>query len=265
MGFAKKRPFLIALLIMLSAAIAGGKPFDISISDAVSEAVFSVLGYPVSAIDGFSRSGAKTAGKGKTGTAKLSAEAVAFAELKRENRRLKRLLKLAEKTPGKWIAATVAGTSPSPFSYKILILDKGEKDGIKEGMSVAAEIGGTGKTGGAVVGRILKSLRRNSQTLVITDPASSVDAFTQRTRARGVVKGRGNGCVMEYIDAQADIQTGDIVLSSGRDGVYPRSMIVGTVGRIHSGSGIKKAEVIPAADPYSLEEVIVIPGAPEEL
>jgi len=265
MGFAKKRPFLIVLLIMLSAAIAGGKPFGISISDAVSEAVFSVLRHPVSAIDGFSRSGAKTAGKGETETAKLSAETVAFAELKRENRRLKRLLKLAEKTPGKWIAATVAGTSPSPFSYKILILDKGEKDGIKEGMSVAAEIGETGKTGGAVVGRILKSHRRNSQTLVITDPASSVDAFIQRTRARGIVKGRGNGCVMEYIDAQADIKTGDIVLSSGRDGVYPRSMIVGTVGKIHSGSGMKEAEVIPAADPYSLEEVIVIPGAPEEL
>ncbi len=265
MGFARKRPFLIVLFIttLIVTVAYYGKAIK---SDALSGAVFSALRRPLSAINTLKSTGSPE-NKKRTGDGKsvLRPETVVLEELERENRRLRGLLKLADKTTGEWTAATVVGASPSPFSYKILILDKGEKDGVREGMPVTAQIGGAKKINGALVGRILKSHRNNSQVLAITDPASSVDVFIQRTRDRGIVKGRGRDCVMDYIDAEADIEKGDVILSSGRDGVYPRGMIVGTVGKIRSGSGIKKAEVNPAAKPYSFEEVIVLTGAPGAL
>ncbi|MCI0454726.1 MAG: rod shape-determining protein MreC [Candidatus Dadabacteria bacterium] len=187
---------------------------------------------------------------------KLRQEKFQLWEAELQNERLKKLLGLKEDTLYDVVSANVIAGSPSILRSQVVIIDKGSKDGISEGMPVATYEG--------IVGRILLTGGKSSEVILITDEISAVDAYIHRTRARGIVKGTGDGCVMEYIEKKADVSVGDKVISSGRDGFFPEEVVIGTVVETEASGGFIRARVSPDMDLNSLEEVVVILKSPEK-
>ena len=100
-----------------------------------------------------------------------------------------------------------------------------------------------------------------SKVLLVIDPQSRVDGYVQRTRARGTVRGRATEeAEFEYVLREEDVQPGDLVLTSGLGGVYPKGLVVGRVARVRRKPyGLfQRAVVEPAVDFRKLEEVFVI-------
>jgi rod shape-determining protein MreC len=180
----------------------------------------------------------------------LRQEKFELAEIKAQSTRLKKLLDFKDVSPYPVVSANVIGASPSMLRSQVVIVDKGGADGITEGMPVASYDG--------IVGRILLAGDKSSEVLLITDPVSAVDAYIHRTRARGIVKGVGSGCVMEYIENKSDVSVGDKVISSGKDGFFPKGVIIGTVTDISPSGSFISAGVSPHVDLNSLEEVVII-------
>jgi len=186
---------------------------------------------------------------------KLREERFRLWEEELQNKRLKNLLGLKKVYSYKTLSANVIGGSPSMLRSQVIIIDRGKEDGVSEGMPVATHEG--------IVGRIFLVGAKSSEVILITDEISAVDAYIHRTRARGIVKGTGNGCVMEYIEKKADVSVGDKVVSSGKDGFFPSGVVIGTVIGVESSAGFIRARVSPDMDLDSLEEVLVILKAPE--
>lgn len=181
---------------------------------------------------------------------KLRQKTIEISEVKLQNERLKKLLQFKESTTHKTVTANVIAGSPSLLRTEVVIIDKGAESGITEGMPVASYDG--------IVGRIHLVGDKNSEVILITDPLSAVDAYIHRTRARGIVKGTGNSCVMDYIENNTDISNGDKVISSGKDGFFPKGVLIGTVDNIEQKGGFLSAHVSPNVELKSLEEVLVI-------
>lgn len=181
---------------------------------------------------------------------RLRRERFELAEVRAQNERLKKLLNFKENNSYPAISANVIGASPSMLRSQVVIVDKGSVDGVSEGMPVASYDG--------IVGRILLAGEHSSEVLLITDPVSAVDAYIHRTRARGIVKGAGTGCLMEYIEKKSEVSIGDKVISSGKDGYFPKGVIIGTVTSIDLKGSFISAAVSPHVDLNSLEEVVII-------
>lgn len=101
-----------------------------------------------------------------------------------ENGRLRQLLGLKGTVGLPSVAAQVIGEDNSPW-FKTLVINRGAVDGLAEGMPVVAASG--------VVGQLVKVAAGSSRVLLLTDHASGIAAVVQRSRARGVVKGQGEG------------------------------------------------------------------------
>lgn len=181
---------------------------------------------------------------------RLRREKFELAEVKAQNKRLKKLLNFKEDNSYPAISANIIGASPSILRSQVVIVDKGSLDGVSEGMPVASYDG--------IVGRILLVGEKSSEVLLITDPVSAVDAYVHRTRARGIVKGAGTECRMEYIEKKSEVGIGDKVISSGKDGYFPKGVIIGTVTSVDSKGSFISAAVSPHVDLNSLEEVVII-------
>ena len=130
------------------------------------------------------------------------------------------------------------------------MIDKGKNSGIEKDMAVSTNLG--------VVGRVHSVGNNNSMVMLLTDPLSSIDAIVHRTRERGIVKGLGSKCMMQYIEDENKISKGDKIISSGKDGIFPKGIIIGTVAMIESSGGLYQATVNPEIDTNTLEEVLVI-------
>lgn len=186
----------------------------------------------------------------RTEIEQLRKEKYELSEYKLQNVRLKKLLEFSARTEYPVVSANVIGASPSILRSQVVIVDKGLGDGIQEGMPVASTKG--------IVGRVLVAGDKSSEILLITDPVSAVDAYIHRTRARGIVKGVGTKCVMEYIEKKSDVSVGDKVISSGKDGFFPKGVLIGTVTDINPRGTFITAEIEPYVDLSSLEEVVII-------
>lgn len=150
------------------------------------------------------------------------------------------------------LPANVSAEDLSPW-FKSITIDRGSSDGVEPGMPVITHEG--------VVGVVSGISPRFARILLMVDPQSQVDTYTQRSRARGSARGRADGtCTLQYVLREADIQAGDDLLTSGLDGIYPRGLRVGRVSRVESEPyGLfQRVEVEPAVDFYALEEVFVV-------
>lgn len=171
-------------------------------------------------------------------------------EAKIQNKRLKKLLNYKEEHAEKVISANVIAGSPSIIRPEFVMIDKGEKSGVKREMAVSTDLG--------VVGRVHSVGKNNSMIMLITDPLSSIDAIVHRTRERGIVKGLGNKCLMQYIEDKDNISEGDKIISSGKDGIFPKGILIGTVAKIEADGGLYEATIDPEIDTNTLEEVLII-------
>jgi rod shape-determining protein MreC len=169
-----------------------------------------------------------------------------------EGRRLARLLEMKEALQAPTLAASVVGEDLSTWS-RTLVINQGSSSGLKEGMAVVAADG--------IVGQIIKVASESSRVLLLTDHASGISATIQRSRARGVVKGKGEGlCSLEFTTREEDVKVGDQVVASGIGGVFMKGLPIGEVTMVKRGEfGIFQTITIrPAVNSDHLEEVLVI-------
>lgn len=117
-----------------------------------------------------------------------------------------------------------------------------------------------------LVGRVVTVAGPYSKVQLITDHAASVGAMILRTRRQGVVRGSGLGqgdLELDYVPRQADVKPGDLVLTAGIDGVYPRGVPIGTVVKVESGGQLfHRIHVAPAVDLGALDQVYLLDHTP---
>jgi rod shape-determining protein MreC len=186
----------------------------------------------------------------------LESQADRAATIESQNSRLQALLDLREAMPGQSVAARITGIDASGL-FRTAILNKGERDGVNKGMAVVAPAG--------VVGKIVATSPNAARVLLLEDPSSGVDALVQRSRARGIVEGSLNGgCQLKYVKHREDLRIGDLITTSGLDGIFPKGVVIGTIVRLSREEGglFQTADLEPAVDFNKLEEVMVV-EAPE--
>jgi rod shape-determining protein MreC len=177
---------------------------------------------------------------------------IQFKEIKLANSRFRSLMNFKKTMTDRVLSAEVIGKDPSPW-FKTVLIDKGKKDGVERGMAVVVPKG--------IAGQITDVSSHYSKVLLIIDHNSAVDALVQNDRARGIIKGDAEGqCLFKYVLRKHNIATGDIVVSSGLDGVFPKGLAVGQVsGVFKPKSGIfQEVTVTPYVDFEKLEEVLVV-------
>ena len=164
---------------------------------------------------------------------------------------LRQLLELRERANLETTAADVIAAAASP-EFRTVTIDKGTNEGLAADMAVISPAG--------VVGRVILPASRASKVQLLIDRNAAAGALIERTRVQGVVEGFGDGSLrMEYVPGSSDVKPGDLVVTSGIDGIYPKGFVIGTIEQVGAGSGgYHHITVRPAVDFTRLEEVLVV-------
>jgi rod shape-determining protein MreC len=192
----------------------------------------------------------------KKQVAQLRSENNRLREQTQSEMRLRKVLQLRTQVGGPAQIAEVVGRGPSPF-LQALFINKGRKDGLVRGMPVLQADG--------LVGRLEKTSDHHAQVILLNDPSFAVDCLSQRSRVRGVWSGHPDGfCQIKYVSRNDDIQTGDAIITSGLDELFPKGIILGRVKRVVSQvkGNFLFVEVSPLVNLGQLEEVLVIQKKP---
>ena len=179
------------------------------------------------------------------------------SHLAREAERLRGLLELREIFPLKTLVAGVVSRDGVPW-FRSLTIDRGTADGVALSAPVMSPNG--------VVGRVIAVGPHAARVQVLLDRDSGVGVLIERSRVSGVVSGQvfqsetGTGdLVLKYVPERDDVVVGDVVVTSGFDGIYPKGLMVGRVSYVGEGSGLlKEIRVEPSARFEQLEEVLVV-------
>lgn len=183
---------------------------------------------------------------------KLKMSSAAYQEIKLENERLKKLLEIKEKSPMSLLPGSVV-SEDLLSENQTLTIDKGLSDGVKE------QMGTLGLNG--VIGTVLKSSSKRSQILLLTDRFFVVEGVIQRSREKLIVEGTGDIFITaRHVRTSIDIQIGDLIVTSGGGGVFPKGLPIGIVEDIKvSNAGITKtANIKPLADLFNAEELFIV-------
>ena len=187
-----------------------------------------------------------------------------LAQLEVENERLRKLLAVKEREKASGQVTQILYTARDPFSRKIIV-DKGQQAGIVAGQPAIDETG--------VVGQVTRVFPFSAEITLITDKDQVVPVQIVRSGQRSVVFGLGNGQLeLRYMPANADIQIGDVLVTSGLDGIYLPGFPVAKVVNIERDSAYSFARIfcVPIAGVENFGEVMVLdprqalPPAPPE-
>lgn len=139
-----------------------------------------------------------------------------------ENAHLRELLKLSERVTTQSITAEILYDARVAYSRKVII-NRGTSDGVALGRPVIDEYG--------IVGQITRVFVSTAEVTLIVDKSYAIPVQVARTGLRGVAYGRGQSAQLElrFMEANADIQAGDMLVTSGIDGLYPPGLAVGQV------------------------------------
>lgn len=183
------------------------------------------------------------------------AELNAMREARAENERLRALLGYTETTVEPEIAARVIGVNASPHFISLRI-NRGESDGVRTGMPVLTSDG--------VVGQVSRVVGGSADVMLVTDPSSKLGVVVQRTRVRGTAIGAGGGqtLTLDNVLYADDVVDGDVVITSGTDGLFPKGLVVGQVEKVtrEANAMFLKARIVPAVDLRRVEEVLLLPS-----
>ncbi len=175
-----------------------------------------------------------------------------YRELLATQGRLEELLQFKQTINRPVLAAQVIGLDPTGW-FKSVIIDKGKWAGLRLDMPVVNAFG--------VVGRVVSVSSNYAKVLLIIDQNSAVDCLVQRSRDRGMLKGlMSEICKLDYVAKSNNITVGDIVVTSGLGGVFPKGLPVGRILDVKEISGelFKDIKIRTAVDFSKLEEVLVI-------
>ena len=175
-----------------------------------------------------------------------------LAQLEAENERLRKLLSVTEREKANGQVSQILYTARDPFSRKVIV-DKGQQSGITAGQPAIDEAG--------VVGQVTRVFPFSAEITLITDKDQVVPVQVVRTGQRSVVFGLGNGQLeLRYMPANADIQTGDMLVTSGLDGIYLPGFPVAKVVNVERDSAYSFARIfcVPIAGVENFGEVMVL-------
>lgn len=173
-------------------------------------------------------------------------------EYKQEAQRLQKLLDLKDTYQIEGTGARVIGRSSEAWSQTVII-NKGSDDGVSTGQTVMGTSG--------VVGQIVSTSSHTATVRLLTDPQSGAAAMVQSSRAEGILRGSLVGLLyLEDLDADAEVNVGDVVVTSGLGGSYARGLIIGTVVKVDAQQGdtSRRAVVSPNDAISTLEDVLVV-------
>jgi len=167
--------------------------------------------------------------------------------------RLQAALNLQSAVAVPTLAAEVIAGYVNPGILTVTI-DRGSADGVLEDMAVIAPVG--------VVGRVIGPVAAHAARVqLLVDQHAAAGAVIERSRAGGMVVGRDADPTlrMDLVSYLADVKIGDLVVTSGADGIYPRGFTIGWVETADRGEGLYKSITVkPSVDFRSLEEVLVV-------
>ncbi len=188
----------------------------------------------------------------------LNANIGRLRQVSAENERLRSLAGFRDDFKLRTTAALVIGRSPTSWQ-SVATISLGSQDGIKERASVVTDRG--------LVGQVVTLTKGTAIVQMIDDRRSGVAVEVVRTGATGIVEGRLNGTLrLRFIAGDADIKQGDLVVTSGTGGVYPRGIKVGRVNEISDTAYSLEKEILlrPAVVYRKLSEVLVVTDRPGE-
>lgn len=172
-------------------------------------------------------------------------------EIRLENKRLKNLLHVKEKGSSVVAIAKVISSGLRKWPA-IILINKGKQDGIKKNMAV--------RTSDGLVGKVIDVLPEFSRVLLLTDPSFSVSVRIQPSRIEGIVSGKGNGqCILKYVLKEEKIEQGQLLVTSGLDGLFPEGIPVGYLDNIEGVDELFVTfNVKPVIKLNRIEEVMII-------
>ncbi|NLC23237.1 MAG: rod shape-determining protein MreC [Oxalobacter sp.] len=143
-------------------------------------------------------------------------------QLASENAHLRQLLKLNERLSVKSVPAEILYDARTSYARKV-VLNRGSNDDVVAGQPVIDENG--------VIGQVTRVFLSTSEVTLLTDKDQAIPVLAARTGIRSIAYGRGQSGYLElrFMEANADIQPGDVVVTSGIDGLYPPGLAVGEV------------------------------------
>ncbi len=184
--------------------------------------------------------------------AQLVLENARLAEARAENERLRALLAFTEQTPLRFVPARVVGTSTQGFVNSV-VLDVGRNKGLHKNMPVVSAEG--------LVGKLYTVGHGQSLAQLLTDRNARVSARVQRSRVTGIVRSvHSTLFLLEQVPKRADVQVGDVVVTSGLTPLFPPGLKIGTVSEVSEDAPglFMTISLTPAADFGRLEEVLVV-------
>lgn len=186
--------------------------------------------------------------------AETRAELHTLKEAEGTNARLKAMLGYVESTAEPEIAARVIGVNLSPH-FLSMRLNRGEDDGIRAHMPVVTPEG--------VVGQVVGATGGSADVMLVSDPTSRLGATIARSRVRATAAGVGDGksLSLEFAARGDDVVNGDLVITSGTDGVFPGGLVIGRIDgvtRVQTAMFLT-ATIVPAVNLQRVEEVLVVP------
>ena len=195
----------------------------------------------------------------------LEVEVQKKEELTKENERLKTLLELKTESKYKILPAQIIGRDPSLW-FDSAIINRGSLDGVKLNMPIV--------NNGGLIGRVIAVSPITAQINLVTKDKSGLGGVIGElatSNAIGVVSGNGKKELLEmgYIPGTVEVQVGELVYTSGQDGIYPAGLKLGEVAEVRPGSATVPQQIFirPSAKLYSMQEVAVLlyepPSKPE--
>ncbi|MDP8222286.1 MAG: rod shape-determining protein MreC [Candidatus Lernaella stagnicola] len=184
----------------------------------------------------------------------LRGNLVELNELRTANKHLTEILEMKVPNTSPVAYASIIGRGDKT-AFHVILLDKGTGGGIVKGMAVVAPSG--------LVGYVAAVTKRAAKVVLLTDAGARVDSVIQRTREPAMVFGLGKDrCTVHYLESGADVAEGDVLVSSGLGGIFPKGIAVGVIQHVERGEFdvIRNITVAPAVDLDRLEHVAILPS-----
>ncbi|APA86096.1 rod shape-determining protein MreC [Paraburkholderia sprentiae WSM5005] len=183
----------------------------------------------------------------------LSQQANTAASLNAENAHLRALLQLSQRLTTQSLPAEIQYDTRDPFTQKVVI-GRGAQQGIQNGSPVVDEDG--------VIGQVTRVFPLQAEVTLLTDKDQAVPVEILRTGLRSVIYGtpKGDTLDLRFVPISADVQSGDELVTSGLDGVYPPGLPVAKVVRVDKQADTAFAHVVslPVAAVRGARQVLVL-------
>lgn len=180
-------------------------------------------------------------------------ELVQLREVASDYQRMSELLNYTSQTQNReYIAADTISNADPNTPLRTIAINKGTRDGIAVGMPVVTQLG--------LVGRVLDVSANAARVLLITDTSSAISGRLQTTREEGSVIGQANGdLLMQFIPLTANVQEGDIVITSGLGGNLPADIVIGQVTSVRQREfELFQSAIVRSLNNFDILEIVLV-------